>query len=66
MFFIPKRVYDVYMEFMNAKTCILTIASKISWLYSEVIMSYETDEIDISVNGNKLNLCFKVILRSRI
>lgn len=35
VFFMDKKVYDVYVEFMNAKTCTLTIASKISWLYLE-------------------------------
>lgn len=30
---MDKKVYDVYVEFMNAKICTLTIANNISWIY---------------------------------
>lgn len=35
MFVIGKNVYNVHMEFINEKICIVMIASKMSCLYLE-------------------------------
>lgn len=67
MVFMDKKMYMVYMWNLWMQRLIHSqLQATFLHCIQSVIMSYKTDQRDASVNGNKWNSCFKVILEARI